>query len=697
MFLSSIPTTELNDFARLLANVLRDFDPDTIFWSSQSPIVFPNYDVDGFAPPQAARKSFGVQTLLETFARSTGFKTYKSMLTKAPQYSSIDLSDLNPYPRNVYYSCWWRCFISSIVTTTFEDWNAKTVPSYLTYRNFKRNELSHIAPFLFQNVPFLKNREINPVFGGIEVPFEDDLPLYDQNRIIPVHYFPIAMSMLLTAQQIGLDRPIPLREFLVHEKWYEADFDHFTKQLNLAFGLYLNMGIKITIDENDLLNSEIKFDIPYQFNLQIDYAKSVYALREKLKNLVTNKLQLISGDTGYYTHPQVNAAVVTKTEFPSHELRCMVLGEVSKTGSLAHQVIYGTKAFWLNQAMVLMLQNQQEDKRVHTLLKLDDAALEQKLDTLILDQLKPYTPPAVVGSTIERKPYSYHFYIKGTSRFKMRFKQKTGLTVKLPESLTIYSDFLLPKEVARLAAQGELIKLFPKGEVHGLDYYDCESKYLGDPSILEFDGKMKLTLKQVDHFPNNLVAEMSADFDLRKIIRSIRFERCGPTLLTSNDYRSQKPYTESSDTVLNFDEMSSSYSYQDFIFAVGADDKDYRACHVYLNLIDTPYVDSEQLDPISGWNNVDAMCQWDTQGEGFDKIELSVLLDLGDRMRPGREKGLSKFLDFLQHNDQFKALMQSCLDYSIQKWNERDWYKDQGTEFLPLFSLYHTTEYETKA
>lgn len=403
MFLSTIRTAELNDFALLLANVLRDFDPDSMFWCSKSPIIFPNYDIDGFAPPKAARKSFGIQTLLESFARSTGFNSYKSMLTKAPQYCSLDISDLDPYPRNTYYSCWWRCFISSIVTTTFKDWNAKTVPSYLTYRNFKRNELSHIAPFLFQNIPILKTREINPDFGEIEIPFEDDLPLYDTDKIIPVHYYPIAMSMILTAYQIGLDRLIRLREFLVHEQWYEADFDHFFRNVSLAFGLYFNIGFKITVDKNDLLNSTIEFDIPYHFNIQFNYAKSAYALREKLRTLITKQLQLTTDDTVYYIHSQVNAALVTNPDFQSHELRSQILGEVSKKD----QVIYGTKAFWLNQAMVLMLQNLTEDKRIQTLLKLDDTALKQQLDTLVLDQLKPYTPLAVGAPEITCKPYAY--------------------------------------------------------------------------------------------------------------------------------------------------------------------------------------------------------------------------------------------------------------------------------------------------
>ncbi|QIC72069.1 MULTISPECIES: hypothetical protein [Acinetobacter] len=395
MFFNFIPSAELNDFARLLANVLRDFNPDSMFWCSQSPIVYPNYNKDGFEPSKAARKSFGVQTLLETFARSSGFNSYKAMLTKAPQYSSIDLSDLDPYPRNSYYSCWWRCFISNIVTTTFKDWTNKTAPSYLTYRNFKHSDQCHIVPFLFQSVPFLKTSEVKAVYGISSIPFEDVLPLNGIADTAPIHYLPLAMSMLLTAKEIGFEYPIPLRQFLVHEQWYEANVDHFFYQLNQAFELYFNSLIKIAVDQNDLLNSTIEFELTFPFNEQFEFAKSVHAMREKLKALIGKRLELCTGDNGYYTHPQVTPTLVAKKDFPSHELRSKVQAEIAKTGGISHKVIYGTKAFWLNQAMVLMLQNQTEEKRIYTLLKLNDAALEQKLDSLVLDQLKPYTPPAV--------------------------------------------------------------------------------------------------------------------------------------------------------------------------------------------------------------------------------------------------------------------------------------------------------------
>lgn len=696
MFFSTIRTAELNDFALLLANVLRDFHPDTMFWCAESPIIFPNYDIDGIAPVKAARKCFGVQTILETLARSTGFNSYKSMLTTAPQYCSIDLSDLDPYPRNSYYSCWWRCFISSIVTTTFDAWNSKTVPSYLTYRNFKRNELSQIAPFLFDIVPFLKTNEIKPSFGKITPPFKDTLPLYDIEKV-PVHYYPIAMSMLLTAYQIGLDRQIPLREFLVHEQWYEADFDHFAQQLNFAFLSYFDIGISFSIDENDLLNSLVEFDIQYNFNAQVDYAKSVFVLRQKLQTLIAKKLQSDAGDTGYYTHSKVKASLVAKKDFPSHELRYRVQTKLGKTGSFQHQIIYGTKAFWLNQSIVLMFQNT-PNHQIADLVDMDSVALEQQLDKLVLDQLKPYTPPALGAPVVMRKPYFYHFYVKGITRFKQRSSEVLGYKVEIPKTLTIYSDYPLPTAVARLAAQGELLSMFPNE--YGYDFDGSEFKSFGDPCLIEFENDLKLTLKQVEEFPSNTVAEKSADFDLRKIIKSVRFERCDAHLLYEAEYYPHKPSTSSVDDRVNFGvlhEGPQQMSYTDFIFAKNAD-QEYRACKIYLNLIDVPYVANERYSPLSGMNELNVLCQWNTsKGANFEAITLDLLRVMNHNHK-GKEKDVNRFVNYIEHNDQFKALLKDCLDYATQVWEKGEWfYQDSGTEYAPLHVLYHETEYVTNS
>lgn len=698
MFFNFIPSAELNDFARLLANVLRDFNPDSMFWCSQSPIVYPNYNKDGFEPPKAARKSFGVQTLLECFARSSGFNSYKAMLTKAPQYSSIDLSDLDPYPRNSYYSTWWRCFISSIVTTTFKEWTHKTAPSYLTYRNFKHSDQSHIAPFMFQNIPFLKTNEIKGVYGITPIPFEDVLPLNGIANTAPVHYLPFAMSMLLTANEIGFEHPIPLRQFLVHEQWYEANVDHFFHQLNQAFELYFNSSIKIAVDQSDLLNSSIEFELTFSFNEQLEFAKSVYAMREKLKALIGKRLELSTGDNGYYTHPQVTPTLIAKKDFPGHELRSKVLGEISTTGSLAHQVMYGTKAFWLNQAMVLMLLNQPKEKRIYTLLNLDDIALEQQLDSLVLDQLKPYTPPAGIAPVSPRKPYFYHFHVKGITRFKQRSTEILGYKLEIPKTLTIYSDYPLPTAVARLAAQGELLSMFPNE--YGYDFDGSEFKSFGDPCLIEFESDLKLTLKQVEEFPSNSVAEKSADFDLRKIIKSVRFERCDAHLLYEAEYYPHTPSTSSVDDRVNFGELHEGpeqMSYTDFIFARNAD-QEYRACKIYLYLIDVPYVANERYSPLSGMNELSVMCQWDTsKGANFEAITLD-LLRVMNHDHAGKEKDLNRFVNYIEHNDQFKALLKDSLEYANQVWEKGEWfYQDSGTEYAPLHVLYHETEYVTSS
>lgn len=59
-----IPFAKLKDTALLVSNILRDFDPDTMFWRIDSPILFPNYDKDGFTPYKDVRKPFSVQIIM---------------------------------------------------------------------------------------------------------------------------------------------------------------------------------------------------------------------------------------------------------------------------------------------------------------------------------------------------------------------------------------------------------------------------------------------------------------------------------------------------------------------------------------------------------------------------------------------------------------------------------------------------------
>lgn len=286
--------------------------------------------------------------------------------------------------------------------------------------------------------------------------------------------------------------------------------------------------------------------------------------------------------------------------------------------------------------------------------------------------------------------------MKGISRFNMRSNQILGYKLEIPQTLTIYSDYAMPTAVARLAAQGELLSLFPNQ--YGYDFNGSEFKTFGDPSVIEFENTLKLTLKQVKNFPPNTVAEKSADFDLRKIIKSIRLERCDAHLLYEAEYYPHKPSTASVDDKVNFGVLQGGpgkMNYMDFIFAKNAD-QEYRACKIYLNLIDVPYVAEERFSPISGMNELNVLCQWNTShGANFEEITLD-LLRIFNNDYADKEKDVTRFVNYIEHNDQFKVLLKDCLELANQVWAKGEWFYDySGTEYAPLHSLYHATEYLT--
>lgn len=45
-----VPFAKLKDTTLLVSNILRDFNPETMFWREDSPILFPNYGKEGFTP-----------------------------------------------------------------------------------------------------------------------------------------------------------------------------------------------------------------------------------------------------------------------------------------------------------------------------------------------------------------------------------------------------------------------------------------------------------------------------------------------------------------------------------------------------------------------------------------------------------------------------------------------------------------------
>lgn len=105
---------------------------------------------------------------------------------------------------------------------------------------------------------------------------------------------------------------------------------------------------------------------------------------------------------------------------------------------------------------------------------------------------------------------------------------------------------------------------------------------------------------------------------------------------------------------------------------------------------------NERYSPLSGMNELNVLCQWNTsKGAGFEAITLD-LLRVMNHNHAGKEKDLNRFVNYIEHNDQFKALLKDCLEYGNQVWKKGEWfYEYSGTEYAPLHTLYHTTEYLT--
>lgn len=689
-----IPFAKLKDTALLVSNILRDFDPETMFWREDSPILFPNYDKDGFTPYKRVRKPFSVQIILESFSRSCGYKSYNALLADQHRLEILDvhLNDLNPAPRNAYYTEYWNTFINTMLQSIYTGIVNKTIPSYLTYRNFIYADVNNRMAFIG-----LSLNAICEVGGTKKFDFD----------FIP-YYYTIALSILMSALQIvrhKVDvlpespvqiRPefpgylineieeiehswivpdVPLKQFLIHKKWHEENFTQFKTNLMIAMHEIFGVSLSIVEQNDNPLDSLVSLVMPYDFYSLYKHGIQMNDLHKKLQTYVIDKTHdyAVANDQGYYINNDCKAITATRSDFKPKEFAWNVQQgfKKAKNKHIDHQAIYGNKAFWLNQCCHLFT------PRPEHMLFWNNDTIEECMD-LMLGQLQAYKEPVAI-----KRQHEYQFEIQGISQFI----KNTGniFNIKdIPKRITVYADDLfMPSQpsVAKMAVHAKIVALLKDSLDYSYDTFDIHNKYFGDQNIIEFEALQqhqqnpKLKIKEIKYENlNQKKSDLSFDLNYGDLIYSLSVERISDAAIQQLELKPYPNKIHSMRDVFDFDQYEGNF--EDLIFTQGIKDQAYY-CNLSLSLFEVPYNTKTRYKSEEDWHVCELCCKLSSLNP--DKLEiLDLWLPYTDKNADEdyRCPGFWEFLPLLKKSPEFLRLMRDYL-----KWLKVEW-----TNFNSLIS-----------
>lgn len=734
-----LPFSKLNDFAHILANILRDFNPDTMFWRKNSPILFSNADQDGFTPNSTIAKPFGIQRILEALAKSCGFNSYKALLSdeailRNPDHRlKVDLYTLNPNPRSPYYQEYWNTFIDDISLSIYLDLlypvkGSSLLPSYLTYRNFKRSKLSQVMPYMgygmasISEVAFFRNKKA--VESYLILKFS---PRHSRNDI--ACFYPIAASILMTAIDKGLtvhtDKShlspemdkllssplmagksdlrrlyekttlsfgnVPLREFLVHDQWEHDDFKTFSESLIEAMDSFFNIKLKFSGRSRNPLDKLVSLDIPFDVLYDLAYAELTALLHDRMKDIVLKLSNSIVDDKSYYIHNHVElSSLLQENAFPE-EFSWIAFSQISQSNDISKNKLYGTKSFWLNHSLNILRHIRRMDFQY--LAQRTDSQLTSLIEQHVLGELTPYQAPQVI------KPnYAYQFSISGISKFVSEYTQSyLKNSFWLPKTITINSEVELEENIAKLAVQAQLLKMMPNDLNSNLTIFE---KQMGNPGVFIFDElrdggiEPKLIIKRLT---TQKKTEIAVDFHISQIINSITIIRnlyedeeiIQSESVDNSPLNPSSPFFES-DNVPSLKELLFEYYERE------SGEKQFY-CILSLDLIDTVYKARVPYCSDSGWNNMQIFCMTTNLGDEPNEdmgIHLQYCYDDEDESsyHPDRLDKYMEFVQFLNSSDQFKQFLKSYLIQINKDWKTKINHQ-QFTSFEPLYQISDCLKY----
>lgn len=647
-----VKSTDLNDLAVSLANVLRNFDPNTMFWDSKSPTLFPNCDEQGFSIPQDIRKPFGVQRILESFAKSAGYKSYKGLLedcsaikSNKTKYFNVNINSLNPNPRNAYYTQYWEGFTSCImhdIKSSLDNWNQgdqKGIIDHTLYQNIHIPTSIKYAPYMGWGVAsickyHLKfNKEIK--LGAVGGVFNTTSDHYLS------HYYPIAEAMvfsILERELVEVDsgwkyvkhyalENVPLSSFFKISKWHHNDLPLFLKSLKQAMHEYFFIDMRVTGQkgfENKMVHFHFKFDILERFK----QAKAHFDIHQATKELLQIWVQNTEADHRLYIHPYLNQKYVMQNLDTYKDLGYYALNTYQGNKNSDTNFMCLSKQSWLNYCLkfpfhLLDLENFNSDH------------FKSKTDKFFSELFVV----EVVESACDYK-FNYHFSLSNFD-YLCRNDQETAF---LPHRVTVRSEYELASPFAELAVQAEVIKLLPSNI--NCDYY---TKLIGDASQIAFENNNGEILDPIFHIKkigNLKNPDLVIDFDFKNIIHQITIDPFVNDLKYGSIYDVDRVLDPITNEPIAFERMFNHIDTTLFF-------------NMNVTLVDTVLPMDEFHSTSDGFNNLELYVEYDLKDKSIDVLDINYLGKLSKKVR----NQYIKILEFLIDHPQFNHLVFYALNY----------------------------------
>lgn len=504
----NIQISELSEIALSVSNTLKSINLNTLFVDNGFWGVYNNFNLLEVKKHRDIKKPFGVQAILESFAKSVGFKSYNGLLNSGLtniQIGNDALNHLNPNPLNPYHTNIWECLCFEIMEAGLSN---KLVPMKII-QNFKRNQYIDLLPYVGKGI-----------FDLVTVRSEyltiDD---EDYNYVVPnniekhIPYYSVVSCMYCMAIEKLIDLKeysnwfkaqhidfkafeelyafrdvndwieirIPVKEMLIKDQWESGSYTGILQDITLALAELFSIVVKFEGEGKSPIDKIAVFKVKHKEIYQLMIAKRKKQNHELLKQSCDVILNEVDGDQGFYC-----CDLVEKKQFNPIGLK-MLSKYINYDYTGVHfkavngEKHFAKKAFWVNACCnYIDLKNKNLDI--------------QKCLLLIRGFLNNHLKPVVVSSEKECNfsddlPYQ-QTYVLSTTNLK--------LSTLIPKYISLDSEYPLKHYVGEVFIQNILMNYNLKNEVS----LDLDSKSIGHPDTLVISEtekiKIRKTLSNVD-------------------------------------------------------------------------------------------------------------------------------------------------------------------------------------------------------
>lgn len=478
-----------------------------MFWHKKNAVAFTNHDRFEVKSYRDVKKPFGKQAVLEVFARSLGFNTYKGLTESGItrfELSKNALLDLNPNPLNLMLTDYWeeiaRWLMEGLLETKI------LTPSRLG--NFKQSTLnqyavfrihSGVSPFRWSDSNAFLNKNnkyklgefyegLLPVMGIANAIFHKGLEAYIESEGLKAWFDSPELD-----QQAYLDFSkkyrtqkrqdvvvVKLSDFLVKKEGVDRNYRYILEAVKLAFSLLHDTQLEFTGGvvggKANFLEVELNFYFSPEQISEYMTARFIQQNHQNYQAACTLLIEKYKNDDALYSCKEPLATL--ETNYTAQDLQRKIL-HTGLTG-LNYENL-GKKAYWVNlsahslfsySSVISMGTGMQEvtTTSVESFVEQIEKFLEEELEPIRFKQIQ--IPP---NSSKTKYKYKYNLIRQGLS------------AQNFTDSMMVISDYPLRHHVGELFVQTVLLNSIG---------FDGEYKYIGNPDLLTVDNTWSVKIQQ---------------------------------------------------------------------------------------------------------------------------------------------------------------------------------------------------------